>query len=110
MRVMNRDARPWIAYAPALSIGSPLATYHAMSASESSTMCTTVRSTRAECARRPSRAADARQDLMGAARQAPQHRRGVRRVGGLAQHLAARHDGRIARGMHVPGAPDDHGG
>ena len=42
---MNRDARPWIAYAPALSIGSPDSTYSAISASLSRANSTVVRST-----------------------------------------------------------------
>src|SRR5438309_1104129 len=46
MRGMKRDARPWMAYAPALSRPSPLATYHAISSSDSARTSTAVVSTR----------------------------------------------------------------
>ena len=42
IRLTNFDASPWMAYAPALSIGSPLATYSSISASLISANCTRV--------------------------------------------------------------------
>ena len=42
MRSTQREAMPWMAYAPALSNGSPLATYAAISRSESGLKTTRV--------------------------------------------------------------------
>ena len=77
MPVTKRDARPWIAYPPALSAGSPLATYQAMSpgsAPEGARGSTARR-------RRSRRAVhrDTRQHLVGPAGQAAQHAGGVGR-------------------------------
>ncbi len=74
---MNREAQPWIPYAPALSSGSPVATYAAMSSSVSARHPDARAIDLGDDPARP-RERDGGEDVVRAAGQAPQHARRAR--------------------------------
>ena len=80
-----------MAYAPALSIGSPLATYQTSSSSSISRTTTSVRSTTRAHPGLPGHR-HAGQHGVGPARQLSKHPPGIRGVGRLAEDLPVDHD------------------
>ena len=100
----KRAARPWMPYAPAFPIGSPLLTYHWISSRVRGKRPYPGRDDLAELA--PSTHQDhSREDVMDASRQEPQHPDGVQVVVWLGENLAVHRHGRIRREDDLAGIP-----